>query len=121
MFIFVVDMKTKLLILFLMVSFTAMAYNDHRNAKVDSLEALLKSKHPPTGDDLLRAYDELMRGWLPIDGQKASYYGKKALALSYERNGLRIRQNVLRLFAQSTMPARILTKPFDCSVRLWQL
>lgn len=115
MFIFVVDMKPKLLILFLMVSFTAMAYNDHRNAKVDSLEALLKSKHPPTGDDLLRAYDELMRGWLPIDGQKASYYGKKALALSYERNGLRIRQNVLRLFAQMYY-AR---EDFDEAIRLF--
>lgn len=98
-----------------MVSFTAMAYNDHRNAKVDSLEALLKSKHPPKGDDLLRAYDELMRGWLPIDGQKASFYGKKALTLSYERNGLRIRQNVLRNFAQM----HYAREEFDEAIRLF--
>lgn len=115
MFTFVVDMKTKLLILFLTVSFAAMAYNDHRNAWVDSLEALLKSNHPPKGDDLLRAYDELMRGWLPIDGQKASFYGKKALALSYERNGLRIRQNVLRNFAQM----HYAREEFDEAIRLF--
>lgn len=115
MFTFVVDMKTKLLILFLTVSFAAMAYNDHRNARVDSLEALLKSNHPPKGDDLLRAYDELMRGWLPIDGQKASFYGKKALALSYKRNGLRIRQNVLRNFAQM----HYAREEFDEAIRLF--
>lgn len=93
-------MKIKILIICLIVSLTARAYNDHRNAKVDSLEALLKSKNPPKGDDLLRAYDNLMRGWLPYDAQKASDYGHKALALSYERNGLNVRQNILRFFAQ---------------------
>ena len=81
-----------------MVCLTTQGYNDYRNAKVDSLEALLKSKKPPKGDDLLRAYDELMRGWLPFDAQKATDYGKKALALSYERNGLRVRQDILRRF-----------------------
>lgn len=93
-------MKTKIFIICLMVCLTTQGYNDYRNAKVDSLEALLKSKKPPKGDDLLRAYDELMRGWLPYDAQKASDYGHKALALSYERNGLNVRQNILRFFAQ---------------------
>ena len=91
-------MKTKIFIICLMVCLTTQGYNDYRNAKVDSLEALLKSKKPPKGDDLLRAYDELMRGWLPFDAQKATDYGKKALALSYERNGLRVRQDILRRF-----------------------
>lgn len=100
LYIFAVVMKIKILIICLIVSLTARAYNDHRNAKVDSLEALLKSKNPPKGDDLLRAYDNLMRGWLPYDAQKASDYGHKALALSYERNGLNVRQNILRFFAQ---------------------
>lgn len=76
------------------------AYNDHRNTKVDSLEAALKSANPPKGDDLLRTYERLMRGWLPYDTQKARDYGHKALALSYERNGLNIRQDILRYFAQ---------------------
>lgn len=80
------------------ICLSAMCYNDHRNAKVDSLEAALKSNNPPKGDDLLRAYNGLMRGYLPYDSLKAIDYGRKALALSYERNGLRIRQDVLRHF-----------------------
>jgi len=91
-------MKTRFLIICLLFSLTVGAYNDYRNAKVDSLEALLKSNNPPKGDDLLRAYDELMRGWLPFDKKKATEYGNKALALSYERNGMRVRQDVLRRF-----------------------
>ena len=79
---------------------TAVAYFDYRNARVDSLEAALKSNKPPKGADLLKAYDELMRGYLPLDSGKASYYGHKALALSYELNGLRVRSEVLRRFAQ---------------------
>ena len=93
-------MRHILLILYLAMSFTAHAYNDHRNARVDSLEAALKSSNPPKGEQLLRAYDELMRGYLPYDSAKASDYGRKALALSYELNGLNVRQNVIRHFAQ---------------------
>ena len=77
-----------------------MCYNDHRNAKVDSLETALKSNNPPKGDDLLRAYVDLMRGYAPYDTKKAEDYGRKALALSYERNGLNARQDVLRRFGQ---------------------
>lgn len=84
--------------LFAVICLTATAYNDHRNARVDSLEAALRSLNPPNGDDLLRAYDELMRGYLPFDKKKAEDYGRKALALSYERNGLNVRQDILRRF-----------------------
>jgi len=94
---------------------TAAAYNDYRNARVDSLEAALKSKNPPKGDDLLRAYDELMRGYLPFDSLKAIDYGRKALALSYERNGLNIRQNVLRRFAKLATLKRYTQKDIDDS------
>ncbi len=93
-------MKYLYLTLCLFACLSAQAYNDHRNARIDSLEAALKGNHPPEGDDLLRAYDELMRGWLPYDGEKAEYYGRKALALSYRQNGLYVRQNVIRHFAQ---------------------
>ena len=93
-------MKYLYLTLCLMVCLATQAYNDHRNARIDSLEAALKSNHSPKGEDLLRAYDELMRGWLPYDGEKAEYYGRKALALSYELDGLYVRQNVIRHFAQ---------------------
>ena len=85
-------MKYLYLTLCLFACLSAQAYNDHRNARIDSLEAALKSNHPPKGDDLLLAYDELMRGWLPYDGKKAEYYGRKALALSYELDGLNVRQ-----------------------------
>lgn len=93
-------MKYLCLTICMMVCLAAQAYNDHRNARVDSLETALKGDHPPKGADLLRAYDELMRGWLIYDSAKAGYYGRKALSLSYELNGLFIRQNVLRYFAQ---------------------
>ena len=89
-----------LLVMMTAVGLSATAYNDYRNARVDSLETALKSKNPPKGIDLLRAYDELMRGYLPFDSVKASYYGHKALALSYKYHGLRVRQDVLRRFAQ---------------------
>ena len=82
--------RINFLITLLMVALSVAAYNDYRNARVDSLEAALKSKNPPKGEGLLRAYDELMRGYLPFDSLKASYYGHKALALSYELNGLTV-------------------------------
>ena len=93
-------MKYMYMTLCLLACLSALAYNDHRNARVDSLEAALKSSNPPKGEQLLRAYDELMRGYLPYDSAKASNYGRKALALSYELNGLNVRQNVIRHFAQ---------------------
>ena len=117
--IFAVSMNTRRLFittLLVGICLSAMAYNDHRNAKVDSLEVALKSANPPKGDDLLRAYDNLMRGWMPYDTQKASEYGRKALALSYERNGLNVRQNILRLFAQM----HYAREEHDEAIRLFQ-
>ena len=93
-------LRTVVAVCFSFCFLAATAYNDHRNARIDSLETALKSNHPPKGDDLLRAYDELMRGWLPYDGKKAEFYGRKALALSYQQDGLYVRQNVIRHFAQ---------------------
>ena len=109
-------MKIKFLIICLFTVLSAGAYNDYRNARVDSLETALKSKNPPKGADLLRAYDELMRGYLPFDSIKASYYGHKALALSYELNGLRVRQDVLRRFAQM----HYAREEFDEAIRIFQ-
>lgn len=77
---------------------SASAYNDHRNARVDSLEAALAGSNPPKGKELLSAYDELTRGYLPYDAKKCEYYGRQALALSYEQDNLLIRQYVLRHF-----------------------
>ena len=91
-------LKFLLICLLTVLSLPAVAYNDHRNARVDSLEAALKSSNPPKGARLLSAYEELMRGYLPFDAQKAEDYGRKALALSYELNDLSTRQYVLRHF-----------------------
>ena len=113
---FVAVMKYLYLTLCLFACLSALAYNDHRNARIDSLEAALKSNHPPKGDDLLFAYDELMRGWLPYDGKKAEYYGRKALALSYQQDGLNVRQNILRLFAQM----HYAREEHDEAIRLFQ-
>ena len=109
-------MRHILLILYLAMSFTAHAYNDHRNAHVDSLETALKSSNPPKGEQLLRAYNDLMRGYLPYDSAKASNYGRKALALSYELNGLNVRQDVIRRFAQM-LYAR---EEYDEAIALYQ-
>jgi len=109
-------MKIKFLIICLFTVLSTKAYNDYRNARIDSLETALKSKTPPKGADLLRAYDELMRGYLPFDSLKASDYGHKALALSYELNGLRVRQDVLRRFAQM----HYAREEFDEAIRIFQ-
>lgn len=109
-------LRTVVAVCFSFCFLAATAYNDHRNARIDSLEAALKSNHPPKGDDLLRAYDELMRGWLPYDGKKAEYYGRKALALSYQQDGLYVRQNILRLFAQM----HYAREEHDEAIRLFQ-
>ena len=74
----------------------ANAYNDHRNARVDSLEAALRSKQPPKGRDLVLCYEELTRGYLNRDGAKAEAYARKALSMSYRYKGMAVRQSVLR-------------------------
>ena len=109
-------LRTAMAACFVFCFLTATAYNDYRNARVDSLEAALKSDNPPKGDDLLRAYDELMRGYLPFDSLKAIDYGRKAMALSYERNGLNVRQNVLRRFALLHYGR----EEFDEAIRIYQ-
>lgn len=95
---FASNMRHTILFLCLCLGTSVAAYNDYRNARVDSLEAALKSSNPPKGDDLLRAYKELMRGYLPFDSLKTLDYGRKALALSYDLNGLNARQEILRYF-----------------------
>ena len=75
----------------------AMAYNDHRGRKVDSLEAVLCSENPPKGKALVRAYSDLMWGYLNTDGKRSALYAHKALALSYEMNGLNVRTDALRI------------------------
>ena len=72
-------------------------YSDHRNRQVDSLEVALSSAHPPKGDQLLRAYLDLMWGYVNIDGTKAEAYAQQALAMSYELDALNSRADALRM------------------------
>lgn len=72
-------------------------YSDHRNRKVDSLEVVLASPNPPKGEQLLRAYQDLMWGYVNIEGSKADDYARKALALSYELDALNARADALRM------------------------
>lgn len=72
-------------------------YSDHRNRKVDSLEVVLASPNPPKGEQLLRAYLDMMWGYVSIDGNKAEEYAHKALAVSYELNALNARADALRM------------------------
>ena len=58
-----------IVLLFAITHQAASAYNDHRNTKVDSLEAVLTSGRVLTDKELLSAYDELTRGYLPYNGQ----------------------------------------------------
>ena len=70
-----------------------MAYNDHRNRHVDSLETVLHSDCPPKGKELLEAYLNLMSGYQNTNNKRCMLYAHKALALSYELNALKARES----------------------------
>ena len=89
--------KVIFVVLATMATLTAHAYGDHRNRKVDSLETVLLSNHPPKGEQLLRTYLDLMNGYLQTDGKKATHYAQKALALTYKLNALNARADALRI------------------------
>ena len=84
-------------LLMLCASKTMAQYSDHRNRRIDSLETVLASQTPPQGKQLLRAYLDLMWGYLQTDGAKSSLYARKAVALSYEIDGLNARADALRI------------------------
>lgn len=71
----------------------AKAYIDHRNVKIDSLEAIVQSTNPPKGKELIDIYTALMRGYLPINGERCEYYAWKVLEESYKVKGLNIRES----------------------------
>lgn len=72
-------------------------YSDHRNRNVDSLEMLLNGTNPPEDEELMRAYINLMWGYLNTDGAKSRQYALKAIDLSYEENMLNARADALRV------------------------
>lgn len=72
-------------------------YSDHRNRNVDSLEMVLNGSNPPQGQELMKAYNNLMWGYLNTDGAKSRQYALKAIDLSYEENMLNARADALRV------------------------
>lgn len=91
-------MKKRLIItiyLFAVFCMNAWTYTDHRNTKTDSIETVLNSPNPPKGEQLLRCYLELIRGYLGKDTEKHEFYCKKALELSYDVDGKNARESVL--------------------------
>ena len=72
-------------------------YSDHRNRNVDSLEMVLNGSNPPQGQELMKAYNNLMWGYLNTDGAKSRQYAQKAIDLSYEENMLNARADALRV------------------------
>ena len=66
------------------------AYTDHRGHNVDSLERVVARWTPDAIDkateeeliDLNRAYRDLMLGYEVINGEKAVFYARKAIAIS---------------------------------------
>lgn len=71
--------------LFNFTSQDVIAYSDHRNRKVDSLEHVLKTRNLQ-GKELFSVYDGLMNGYLQTDGKKSSQYAKKAIAVAEQHN-----------------------------------
>ena len=82
-------------LLCLLSTLSAAAYTDHRYTKVDSVEALLNSKTPPKGNDLMSCYMELIRGYLGKDTRMHNDYCRKALALSYQLDSKNARERAL--------------------------
>lgn len=72
-------------------------YSDHRNRNVDSLEMVLNGSNPPQGQELMKAYNNLMWGYLNTDGAKSRQYALKAIDLSYEEDLLNARADALRV------------------------
>lgn len=85
------------LLLLLGVALQAAAYSDHRNRKVDSIEAQLSSGRQLSDEDLMGAYKDLMWGYLNTDGERSAFYARKAVALSYHHEWQNSRADALRI------------------------
>ena len=88
-------MKRLLLLLLLPVVFSpgASAYNDHRGHNLDSLERVVARWTPDAVDkaseqeliQLNRDYRDLMLGYAVMNGDKCIFYARKALSISHPR------------------------------------
>ena len=73
----------------------ARAYTDHRNARVDSAEQVLKSGRRLSDKERMDCYYTIVRGTLGKDTEKHNRYAREMLALTYETNALNMRESAL--------------------------
>ena len=71
------------------------AYTDHRHARVDSAEQVLRSGRQLSDKELMDCYYTIVRGTLGNDGEKHNRYAQTMLALTYRMNALNMRENAL--------------------------
>ena len=86
----------RLILPFVLLALTALparSYNDHRGHNLDSLERVVAPWTPDAVDaasdeelfDLYDAYRELMLGYEVLNGEKALFYARKAMEISYRK------------------------------------
>jgi len=83
------------LLLSLITPQPARAYTDHRNARVDSAEQVLKSGRRLSDKERMDCYYTIVRGTLGKDTEKHNRYAREMLALTYETNALNMRESAL--------------------------
>ena len=78
-----------------MLSLSVSAYTDHRNAKVDSAEQVLRQRKDLTDRERMDCYYTIVRGTLGKDSEKHERYCREMLAQTYRINALNMRENAL--------------------------
>lgn len=86
-YIYIMKKAITLLLATLMAVAPLSAYSDHRGRNVDSLEAVVAAWTPESiaaapDSDIVRivlAWEDLMEGFLQINGVKSEYYARKSL------------------------------------------
>lgn len=86
-----------ILIMLLTLPRLAFSYSDHRKRSIDSIETLVNSANPPQGDNLIRAYCDLMWGYLQTDGDKSKAYAEKVIELSTKARAYNAHSDALRI------------------------
>lgn len=104
-------MKRTLLLLLLPVVFSpgASAYNDHRGHNLDSLERVVARWTPDAVDkaseqelvQLNRDYRDLMLGYAVMNGDKCIFYARKALSISHPRGWYAADSDAYRYIGQT--------------------
>ena len=107
-YIYIMKKAITLLLATLMAVAPLSAYSDHRGRNVDSLEAVVAAWTPESiaaapDSDIVRivlAWEDLMEGFLQINGVKSEYYARKVLAIGRERHWYSAVKNSAKIIGQ---------------------